>query len=592
METADSAGQVEASLEFDFNFDEDNLMENPHMQKPLNDHPQGGTAANISSQDQYVELGSSSGSNQPMMNRTNSKAKLTQSTMTSNDLSDPPENAELRSLAGTNWSCLNNEGSNQNLKQSALSSLGCFNTPNQKITTDYDHDQVGLVAYDGAVQSFQAHDQVIYPNQQMNGWAENVPQIEHMPLPQNRVWSNKSKTIANKPTTGHFTPHNQNTPYRPFTPLGTQANEFMTANVYDPHCINFMQHQAYALLRPRSFLHHQFDQVPVPPTVYDPQGYNSMLPELSILARPPQLANYHQQPNQVWNTQNSLLPGSSMPSRLQQQFCGRQQLNQSAHLMPNVLNPQLGGSMLPEQNMLSGRSQLLDHYEQSNQVAMTPCACNPQQHNSTAAAPAVLPSSMRSQPSILLSRPQQSSQHQRLNQVTETENGLDPKHHNILLPESSTPFSLQTIQTHGWLNQTRRQSIPYLSSGTNAQQTQILNSQTEREIGGRKNRVAIPDLCETSVRGFKEKGPVEGQRRAAKRHLLGEAPLPCKHSRIRQERSSQEEDRTSQSEGNEVENSNLSNPSNTRPVKNAVYDPTFEGIGLPVDPHLRLFASC
>ena len=37
--------------------------------------------------------------------------------------------------------------------------------------------------------------------------------------------------------------------------------------------------------RPRSFLHHQFDQVPVSPNVYDPQGYNSMLPELSILAR-------------------------------------------------------------------------------------------------------------------------------------------------------------------------------------------------------------------------------------------------------------------------------------------------------------------
>jgi hypothetical protein len=37
--------------------------------------------------------------------------------------------------------------------------------------------------------------------------------------------------------------------------------------------------------RPRSFLHHQFDQVPVPTNVYDPQGYNSMLPELSILAR-------------------------------------------------------------------------------------------------------------------------------------------------------------------------------------------------------------------------------------------------------------------------------------------------------------------
>jgi hypothetical protein len=109
-------------------------------------------------------------------------------------------------------------------------------------------------------------------------------------------------------------------------------------------------------------------------------------------------------------------------------------------------------------------------------------------------------------------RPQQSSLHQRLNQVTETAIGIDPQHHNILLPESSTPFryvpefssfifvfvfcfywvsslkkkkkknsySLQTIQTHGLLNQTGRQSIPYLSSGTNALQTQILNLQTER----------------------------------------------------------------------------------------------------------------
>ncbi|XP_062145834.1 uncharacterized protein LOC133853821 [Alnus glutinosa] len=192
-------------------------------------------------------------------------------------------------------------------------------------------------------------------------------------------------------------------------------------------------------------------------------------------------------------------------------------------------------------------------------------------------------------------RPQQSSQHQRLNQVTETANGIGPQHHNILVPESLTSFSLQTIQTHGLLNQTGRQNIPCLSSGTNAQQTQILNSQTEREIGVGKNRVEIPDLCETSLRGFKEKGPVEGHRREAKHHLLGEPSLSSKRSRretIRPERSLQEEDVTSQSEGNEVENSNISNPSNTRPVKNAVYDPTFEGVGLPVDPHLRLFASC
>ncbi|XP_059437605.1 uncharacterized protein LOC132170565 [Corylus avellana] len=765
METADSTCQEEASLEFDFNFDDDNLMENPHIHKPLNDQP-GETTENISSQE-YVELGSSSGSNQPLINRKNSKPNLAPSTMTSSGLSDTPqpehapnlaqpatsfnpsldyaelqspggysqpkpnvgnqnsnysqhayntsedpspavvstpslqqlgqsslnstlmgepqphpptmEKAELRSLGGSNWSCLNSEGSSQNLKQSALSSLECFNT---SLATS--PNVGGLLAFDGAVQSFQAHE-VIYPNQLMNARPENVPQIEHMPLPQSMRPLNECSTnnqIAKNITSNNFSsisqqqslcptlfpqnpmgfgvtnqrpllinqqqatllPHNQNTPYRPFSPLGPQANEFMTANVYDSQCINFMQPQSYAFLRPqqssnqlqqlnqapqttsvfdpqchysmlpglsmpfrpRSFLHHQFDQVPVPPNVYDPQGYNSMLPELSILARPPQLANYHQQPNQLWTTQNSLLPGSSMPSRLQQ-FCGRQQLNQSTHLMPNVFNPQLGASMLPEPIMLSGRSQLLDHYEQSNQVSMTPCVCNPLQHNSIASGPAALPRATRLydhqhlfeqfQDSQFCSsmRPQQSSLHQRLNQVTETAIGIDPQHHNILLPDSSTPFSLQTIQTHGFLNQTGRQSIPYLSSGTNAQQTQILNLQTEREIGGGKNRVAISDLSETSLRGFKEKGLVEGHRRAAKRHLLGESSLSSKRSMIETiwgERSLQDEERTSQSEGNEVENSILSNPSYTRPTKNAVYDPTFEGIGLPVDPHLRLFASC
>lgn len=28
-----------------------------------------------------------------------------------------------------------------------------------------------------------------------------------------------------------------------------------------------------------------------------------------------------------------------------------------------------------------------------------------------------------------------------------------------------------------------------------------------------------------------------------------------------------------------------------RPIMNSLYDPMFEGLGLPVDPHLRLFAK-
>ncbi|MBA0567777.1 hypothetical protein Golob_005317 [Gossypium lobatum] len=40
--------------------------------------------------------------------------------------------------------------------------------------------------------------------------------------------------------------------------------------------------------------------------------------------------------------------------------------------------------------------------------------------------------------------------------------------------------------------------------------------------------------------------------------------------------------------------SNLSGPrclTASRPIKNSLYDPLFEGIGLPVDPHLRMFAT-
>ncbi|MBA0722433.1 hypothetical protein Golax_003112 [Gossypium laxum] len=37
--------------------------------------------------------------------------------------------------------------------------------------------------------------------------------------------------------------------------------------------------------------------------------------------------------------------------------------------------------------------------------------------------------------------------------------------------------------------------------------------------------------------------------------------------------------------------SNASNLSGPRPIKNSLYDPLFEGIELPVDPHLRMFAT-
>ncbi|BBG95722.1 hypothetical protein Prudu_004345 [Prunus dulcis] len=37
--------------------------------------------------------------------------------------------------------------------------------------------------------------------------------------------------------------------------------------------------------------------------------------------------------------------------------------------------------------------------------------------------------------------------------------------------------------------------------------------------------------------------------------------------------------------------SNLFSPSNAREIKNSLYDPAFEAIGLPIDPHLRISSS-
>ncbi|XP_042982051.1 uncharacterized protein LOC122311528 isoform X3 [Carya illinoinensis] len=604
------------------------------------------------------------------------------------DLGDPNWNYQQQAY-NTSENQVPQVFSTPNLPQLGPSSL---NATSMGALQPYPPTMMGLNGNDGAIQSLLAEYEanMIYPNQpMMNAGLENVPPNEHMPLPYNvgplneftpnnqtilqSITSNTRQqpslcpTLLPQNTIGvgvinqrqlpinqhraNLLPHNQlNAACRLLTPLGSQPNEFMTTNVFDQQCLNFLLPQAYALLRPqqssnhlqqlnqvsqvpnlldpqfqfsvlpglsmppsyspRSFLYHQ--AVSVPPNVYDPQGFNSMLsPELSISARTPQLTNYQQQ-NQVWMTPNSLLPGSSMVSRLQELY-GRQQLNQITQLTPN-LHPQLGSSILLE--MLSGPPQLLDHY----QVSVPPYACNPQQHNSIGARPSVLPRPQRlydhKHPleqvqdsqfygSMLpqapnLSRPQHSSRHQQLNQVPETANmRVDPQHDNILSPQSSRPSSSQTKQTCGLLNQAARQSVSCISPGTNSRQTQILNSKAQQQEIGGGTKMAVPDLCETSPISFKEREQLEGNKRtAAKQHVVGEpsqSPKRSKKERSLPPPSSQEDqDRTSLSEGNhevekegnEVQNSN---PSTARRVKNTVYDPTYVGFGLPVDPHLRLF---
>uniref|UniRef100_A0A2N9IM57 Uncharacterized protein n=1 Tax=Fagus sylvatica TaxID=28930 RepID=A0A2N9IM57_FAGSY len=648
METDSGGDQVGDSLDFvlDFDFDDEDLLHNPNS--PMTStHLPGETLGNLSVQE-YVELGSSSGSNQPLINQTyqtNPNHNFTMSTITTSDLSNIPlehaenlaqpappfnspligtqqcyhptiDNGELGSPGGHSQPQLNQENPNSNHSQHAYSenpgppvvntpSLpqmvpSSFNTTVVGGTQPYPPSMVGMIAPDGAHQSFHLEHEanLIYPNQLMNA------QPEHMPVPQsmgplnpcnnnnqimqnsiNNNFNNISQQPAVCPTLypqntigagvmnqrqlpinqhqATLLPNIQNAPYRHLTPMGSQSNEFMTANVFDPQY--YMLPQAYALLRPQQFANQlqQFNQVPQMPNVFDPQCQYSMLPGLSMPVRSPLLANHQQQLNQVWTTQNSLQPGCSMPPRLQQSY-GHQQPNQFATLMPNVFIPQVSSSMLPEQIMLSGPPQLMDHYEQANQVSMAPYASNPQQPNPTTPAPSIQPWPQG---------PQQSSEHQQLNKVPAMAHRVDLPHDNILPPESSIPSSLQTIQTQGLQNQTARQSVSNLTSpGTSTQQTQILNSQTQREIVNPKTKVTLPNLCETSLGSSKEKETVRKEK-----------SLPAS--------SAQEEDMSSQSEETEVENPNVSSPSEKRQVKNSLYDPIFEGIGQPIDPHLRLFSS-
>ncbi|KAK7855194.1 hypothetical protein CFP56_029391 [Quercus suber] len=551
------------------------------------------------------------------------------------------DNVELGSPAGLTQPQVPNENPNLNLSQHAYNTYenpgpSVVNAPSlpQSVPSSfnatlvgepqpYPPSMVGLVAPDnGALHSFQAEHEtnLIYSNQQMNIQPEIVTPYEHMPM--------------------------------------HQSNEFMNANVYDPQYFNHMQPQAYTLLRPqqltnqlqlnqvqqmqnvfdpqyqysmlpsmpvrpRSYVYPQVNQVTVPSNMYDPQVYNPMLTQdLSISVRPSLLGNHQQQLNQVWTTQNSILPGSSMPSRLQQSY-GRQQPNQLATLMPNMYTSHVSSSMLQEPIMFSGSPYPLDHYEQANQVSMSPFASNLQQRNSITAGSSIQPwahsqrlydydhqheqvqnskfcSSMLPQPSML-SRSQQSSEYQQLNKFPE--------------------MASRTIQTQGLQNQTARQSLSYLSPGT--QQTQSLNSQSQLITNNLVNRKL--GACPKSQFLFYEKhyqwaapgryycllfvtflgylyydikGLVDGLRSAAKRNAYGESLLTSKRSRtetVSQERNlsasnPQEEEKTSRPEETEVENPNDQSPK-AKKLNNSLYDPNFEGLGVPVDPHLRLFGS-
>ncbi|XP_039003440.1 uncharacterized protein LOC120130229 [Hibiscus syriacus] len=140
-------------------------------------------------------------------------------------------------------------------------------------------------------------------------------------------------------------------------------------------------------------------------------------------------------------------------------------------------------------------------------------------------------------------------------------------------------------QQQGLLNQT----------GTSLSTT-ILNSLLHKETGD----ASAPYQMETSLNCRRE-GRNPGQRRGSSRRTFdsGASSSPSPFKRFRRDSSvpnasgAQQENRNFLSPQNGIVTSSNSNSSllGPRPIKNSVYDPIYEGIGLPIDPHLRLFAT-
>ncbi|KAK5824220.1 hypothetical protein PVK06_018991 [Gossypium arboreum] len=191
------------------------------------------------------------------------------------------------------------------------------------------------------------------------------------------------------------------------------------------------------------------------------------------------------------------------------------------------------------------------------------------------------------------------------------------------LPESS---NLQRLQQQGLLNQPARPTPTYPISGTGtgtSLSSIVMNSLPQNETGN----TLTPHQVRTPLSNYRERGTSERRQSAPARtrYGLGESsstfkrfrsgfklilsgfdesfsstlpmPMPQREpSTLPMQMAASDAERenwnllsTHNEAGTSSNTGNLSSP--RLPIKNALYDPLFEGIGLPVDPHLRMFAT-
>ncbi|EXC06693.1 hypothetical protein L484_021529 [Morus notabilis] len=331
------------------------------------------------------------------------------------------------------------------------------------------------------------------------------------------------------------------------------------------------------------------------PAVYDrrPLLYNSMLPEVPFNPRPSQFSYPRQQLNEMLpKTNTSLIPESNaMSSRIPPTLhTGVQQVNQSS-VIPNMLGPQeySNNSVTPPSATPtnSGPSSILSRLSNTDQrqIETLSNACPAERFRSSS-----IP-----MPSILTRSRARSQQTNDL--LTAGANKSDPIVSLMQRSQAQTRLPIEISSTN--------------VNGTIPPDSQILNSQIEQEGGYRITGVAIPNQSVTS--SMKELGEAildsHGRPRATKRLEIGES-IALLSKRVRrdiQEGARKESNSpsanvvsqnvikfgTSQSEeNNEADSANISSRHTTaRRTTNGVYDPKYEEMGLPIDPHLRMFAA-
>nr|KJB59134.1 hypothetical protein B456_009G240200 [Gossypium raimondii] len=161
---------------------------------------------------------------------------------------------------------------------------------------------------------------------------------------------------------------------------------------------------------------------------------------------------------------------------------------------------------------------------------------------------------------------------------------------SIVFHEIFIPLRPVAVQQRGFLNQTTKPTATYPSSGT-PMSNLLLNSSLLHETVGS----SAPNLTQTPLSYHSEQGTSEPRGNARSRLEVGESSA---FKRLRGETNEPQAPSAEQIMSNSLSlpieasaSPDIGNLLPPRPIMNSLYDPMYEELGLPIDPHLRLFAK-